>query len=259
MRLGASESFLWYATIGLEVILAMVVLRRRGFHSLPLFTVYVLLNTLQAFLLWAVYRWMGFNSLPAFYVSWSTHEILLIARGTVCAELCWKILRKRSKLFWTMVRDLLLLVGACLVLYTAFDSLRKIFRVPSSILAFERGLELTIAVVLILLLRVAVRYDLRIKRCPFLIATGICFYSLVQTVNDTFLDSLNFKFPWWNGFRIVAFQVALLLWIWAFATQDFDSDDKPVPPIRTLYAEHAEAVSRRLRSLEKDLEEIVRK
>ncbi len=161
-----------------------------------------------------------------------------------------------------MIRDLLVLVGACLVLYTAFDSLRKIFRVPSSILALERGLELTIAVVLILLLRVAFRYDLRIKRGHFLIATGICFYSLVQTVNDTFLDSLNFKFPWWNAFRIIAFQVALLLWIWAFLTRDFDSDDKPVPPVPTLYAVHAEEVSRKLRSLEedlKDLQEIVRK
>jgi len=259
MRYGASESFLWYATIGLEIILAALVLRRRGFHSLPLFTVYVLLNTLQAFLLWAVYHWMGFKSLSAFYVGWSTHEILLIARGAVCAELCWKILHKRSKLFWTMVRDLLVLVGACLALYTAFDSLRKIFRVPSSILAFERGLELTIAVVLILALRVAVRYDLRIKRAPFLIATGICFYSLVQMVNDTFLDWLNFKFPWWNAFRIVAFQVALLLWIWAFASQDFDSDDKPAPTRPVFYAERSEEVSQKLRSLEKDLQEIVRK
>ncbi len=70
---------------------------------------------------------------------------------------------------------------------------------------------------------------------------------------------MNGKFPGWNAFHIVAFHVALLLWIWAFATGDFESDDKPVPPVPTFYAERAEEVSRKLRSLEKDLEEIVRK
>jgi hypothetical protein len=259
MRFGASESFLLYVTIGLEIILVVLVLRRRGFRSLPFFTFYVVLNTLQAPLLWAVYHWLGFASRPASYAYWSSQAILLLSREAVCAELCWKVLRKRSKLFWTMVRDLLVVVGACVVLYTAFDSLRKVFHVPSALLAIERGLELAIALVLILLLRVAVRYDVRIARAPFLIATGLCFYSLVQTANDSFLDWLNFKFPWWNDFRIVAFHVALSLWIWAFLTRDFDSDDDLVPTVPTFYAQRAEEVSQKLRSLDKDLEEIMRK
>lgn len=259
MRLGFPESFFWFVTIGLEIILAALVLRRRGFQSLPFFTLYVLLNTFQSFLVWAVYRWMGFNSLPAAYVAWSSQAILLVGKQAVCAELCWKILRKRPKLFWTMVRDLLVVVGACVVLYTAFDFLRKIFHVPSAILSIERGFELAIALVLLFLLRIAFRYDIRIKRALFLIATGLCLHSLVLTVNDTFLDWLSGNFPWWNDFRLVAFHVALSLWIWAFVTRDFDADDEPVPPVPALYAEHAEEVSRKLRSLERDLEEVARK
>src|SRR5882672_7930353 len=252
MRLGAAESLLWYFTIGLEIILAVLVLRRRGFRNLPFFTSYVLLATFRDFLVWVVYHWIGFNSRPAVYVAWSSQAILLLTRGAVCAELCWKILGKHSKEFWTMVRDLLLVVGV--VLYTAFDSLRKLFHVASSVIAIERGLELTIALVLLVLLRVAFRYDVRIKQALFLIAIGLCFHSLVQTINDTFLDWLNGKFPGWNAFHIVAFHVALALWIWAFAKRDSDSDDKPVPLVSTLYAEYAEEVSRKLRSLEKDLE-----
>jgi hypothetical protein len=259
MRLGATESFLWYVTIGLEIILAVLVLRRRGFHRLPFFTFFVLLSALRSSLLWAVYRWVGFNSLPALYVAWSSQAILLFSRGTVCAELCWKILRKRPNLFSTMVRDLLVVIGACVVLYTAFDYVRKSFHIQSSALAIERGLALTIALVLILFSRVAFRYDVRIPRALFLVGAGLCFHSLVLAVNDTFLDSLNGSFPWWNDFRLVAFHVALSLWIWAFLTRDFDPDDKPVPPIPTFYAEHAEEVSRKLRSLERDLEEVVRK
>jgi hypothetical protein len=256
MRLGAAESLLWYFTIALEIVLAVLVLRRRGFRNLPFFTSYVLLATFRDFLVWVVYHWIGFNSRPAVYVAWSSQAILLLTRGAVCAELCWKILGKHSKEFWTMVRDLLLVVGAGVVLYTEIDSLRKLFHVASSVIAIERGLELAIALVLLVLLRVAFRYHVWIKRALFLIATGLCFNSLVQTINDTFLEWLHFKFPWWNDFHIVAFHVALALWIWAFAKRDFDSDDKPVPAVPNLYAEHAEAVSRKLRSLEKDLEEI---
>ena len=259
MRLGSPEFFFWLVTIGLEIILTVFVVRRRGFRSLPFFALYVIINTLQSFFVLAVYRWMGFYSRPAVYVAWSSQAILLIAKEAVCAELCWKVLRKRPKLFWKMVRDLLVVVGACVVLFTEFDSLRKIFRASSSVLAIERGLELTIVMVLLFLLGVAFRYGVGIPRSLFLIATGLCFHSLVVAVNDTFIVWLKGNFPWWNDFRLVAFHVALLLWIWAFTKRDFDSDAPPVPVAPAFYAEHAEEVSRKLRSLEKDLEEIVRK
>jgi hypothetical protein len=259
MRFGATESLLWYVTIGLEIILAALVVRRRGFRNLPIFTFYILLTPPCEFSVWALYHWLGFNSLTTLYVAWSIQGILLLTRVAVCAELCWKILGKHSKEFWTMVRDLLIVAGACVVLYTAFDSLRKILHVASSVLAIERGLELAIAVALLLLLGVVSRYDVRIPGSLFLIATGLCFHSLVQTINDTFIVWLKGNFPWWNAFHTVAFQVALALWIWAFAKRDFDSDNKPVSPVPTFYAEHAEAVSQKLRALEKDLEEIVRK
>jgi hypothetical protein len=261
MQLGPSESFLWYVTVSLEIILAVLVLRRRGFRSFPFFTSFVLLSTLRTFLLWVVYRWIGFRSLPTSYVAWSTQGLLLITRAAICAELCWRVLRKRPKLFWTLARDVLVAIGAGVSVYTGFDSVRKIFHLhrPSSALAVERGIELAIAVVLISLLLLAFRYKIQVQRGPFLIATGLCFYSLVQTLNNTFLDWLSGNFSWWNDFRIVAFQVALLLWIWAFASRDFDSDDQPVPVVPRLYAQHAEEVSRKLRSLDGDLEEIVRK
>lgn len=259
MRFGASESFLWYVTIGLEIILALLVLRRGAFRNLPFFTFFVLLSTLRTVLLWAVYRWLGFNSHPVAYIAWSSQAVLLIARGAVCAELSWKMLHKRPKAFRIMVRDLLVVVGAGAILYTAFDSLRKIFHIASSVVAVERGLELTIALVFLILLRVAFRYGVRINRGLFLVATGLCFNSVVQIINDTFLTWLRGEFSWWNDFHIVAFQVALLLWIWAFATRDFDPDEKPVAVVPTLYSEHAEEVSRKLKSLEEELEEIVRK
>jgi len=148
--------------------------------------------------------------------------------------------------------------GLIIAAYAAVDSLRSIFRIYSLIVAAERGIELAVAVVLISLLFFSSRYGIRIQRAPFLLATGLCFYSVVQTLNNTLYHGLTNYFPWWNNFRIIAFQIALFLWIVAL-TGPSGSDDKPVQGVPNLYEKHAEEVSGRLRAIDKDLEEIMRK
>jgi hypothetical protein len=258
MHLGAPSSLLWYVTISLDVILVAFVLRRRVFRSLPFFALFVFLSTLRSLVLWGVYRWLGFTSRASWFVAWSTQAVLLISRGAVCAELCWHVLRRSTGL-WPVARGVLVAIGMAIVLYAGLDSLRAVFHISDLVTPAERGLELAIAVVLISLLFVAHRYRISIPRTHLLLVTGLCFYSLVQMLNNTFYQQLTSYFPWWSNSRIVAFQFALLLWIWAFATHDSDSYDKPIVAVPNLYAEHADEVSRKLRSLDKDVEEIVRK
>jgi len=258
MQLGTSVSFLWYVTLGLDVILVALVVRRRVFRSLPFFALFVFFSTLRSFSLWAVYGWLGFSSRPAWYVAWFTQAVLLIGRGAVCAELCWHVLR-RSPGLWSVARGVLVTIGVAIAIYAGIDSLHPIFQIHYPIVPAERGLELAIAVVLISLLLVAQRYKIRIQRTSFLIVAGLCFYSLVQTLNNTFYHVLTNYFPWWNSFRIVSFHITVLLWIWAVATWYSTSDEEPLQMVPNLYEEHAEEVSRKLRSLDEDLEEITRK
>jgi hypothetical protein len=259
MKLDASVTLLWYVTISLDVILVVLLMRRRAIFSLPFFSLFVLISAVRSLLLWAVYRWIGFTSLPSQYAAWSTQAVLLMGRAAVCAELCWYVLRRNSGL-WSVARSVLVAIAVAIAAYAVVDSFRSAFSLYYLFVAAERGLELAIGVVLISLLLVTARYKIPFQRTPFLLVAGLCFYSLVQTLNNAaFYYGLAKYFPWWNSFRMVAFQLTLLVWIGAFATRDFDSDDKPVPVIPRSYAKHVEEVSQKLRSLDKDLEEIVRK
>jgi hypothetical protein len=258
MQLDASVSLLWSVTISLDVILVILLVRRRVFRSLPFFALFVVISTLRSLVLWATYRWLGFASLPSYYVAWFTQAVLLISRGAVCAELCWRVLRRSSGL-WSVVRGVLFAIGIAIAIYAALDSLHSMFQVHKLVVAAERGLELAIAVVLITLLLVAHRYKISIQRGPLLLVTGLCFYSLVQTLNNTFYHALTSYSPWWNSFRMVSFQLTQLVWILAHAIPESVPGEEPLQMAPYVYEEHAEEVSRKLRSLEEELEEIVRK
>jgi hypothetical protein len=259
MQLNAVASLLWYLTISSEVVLAALVLRRRAFRSFPFFAFYILLCVPRSLFVWAMYRWAGYASRPAFYAYWSTQAILLIARGLASAELPWQVLRNRPRLLWTLARDVLLALGVLGFLYAAFDFVRDILRITNLILAVERDLELTIAIILICFLLLAPRYKIAIQRAHFLLAVGLCLYSLVQAAIDSLLYWLPRQFALWSNLHTIAFQIALVLWILAFKGRADETEDEPVQMIPDLYEQHAEEVSLRLRALENDLEEITRK
>jgi hypothetical protein len=265
MQVSSSVSFLWYVTISLDIILAALVVRRRVIYKFPFFTLFILISTARSLLLWMVYRQTGYASLFAFYVAWSTQALLLIGRGAVCAELCWRVLSPFSGL-WSVARRVLVGIGVILAIYTAIDSLRAVastsnflLGVEQEILAAERGLELSIATVLVSLLLVALRYRTSIPRTPLLLVTGLCFYSLVQTLNTA---STHWQMPYistWNGFRMIPFQVALALWILAFARKDSGFSQHPIEMVPEVYDMNVEKVSQDLRSLNEDLEELIRR
>jgi hypothetical protein len=273
MQLGSSVSLLWCLTISLDTVLAILVLRRRVFGDFPLVVLYALISPLRALVLFAVYHWTGYLSHPAFYVAWFTQALLLICRGTVCAELCRQVLQRYSGL-WSLARRVLATSVVAIAVYVAVDALRV--SVPSvtliggfgrGMLAAERGTELTISFVMLSLLLAALRYGIAIRRTPLLLVIGLCFYSLVQTINNVLLPCLDSilhqrdagQFSWWNDFRIVSFQITLVLWILAFVSKTPAPREKAIEMVPEVYAKHAEKVSQELRTLEKELEEVARR
>jgi hypothetical protein len=258
MQLDASVSLLWSFTISLDVILVVLLVRRRVFHSLPFFVLFVVISTLRSLVLLATYHWFGYASVPYYNVAWSTQAVLLISRGAVCAELCWHVLQRSSGL-WSVARGVLIAIAVAIAAYAGLDSLRSMFRIHNLIAPAERGLELAIAAVLITLLLMAHRYKISIRRETLLLVTGLCFYSLVQTLNNAFYEGLTNYVPWWTSFRIVSFQLTQLVWILAFVTPESTPGNEPLVMVPNVYEEQAEEVSQRLRSLEEELEEIVRK
>ena len=258
MHLAPYTAFLWYITIGLELILAALVLRRKTFDNFPFFVIYVLLSALRSISLWGVYRWAGYGSRMASDVFWVTEAMQLTCRVSVCAELCWKVLGKYPKLFRYLAIEVLVTTSAGVAVYTTVDSLRVILQVTHLVLALERGIEFAIAVVLISLLLIALRYGIVLQRAPMLLVSGLCFYSFVQVVDISFVRWLADNFPLWNDIRLVSFHVALLLWILALVKKDSVPDKRPVALSAQVYNRHVDIVARQLQELNEELEESIK-
>src|SRR6267378_1846443 len=81
MHLTASAFALWTVTVILEGLLCVVVVQRRLWRRLPLFSSYVLVKFVVTTGLWLVYKRFGYDSNYARYFFWSTQSLLLVSRA----------------------------------------------------------------------------------------------------------------------------------------------------------------------------------
>jgi len=258
MHLTASAYALWNLSIILEGILCAFIVRRRLWRLLPLFTVYMFLNLFVTIALWLVYKSFGDDSRFVFYFFWSKQSLLLAARAGVCAELCLLAFRPRPGL-WLHVRRVLIAITAGILVYAAIDAFRQVSVVESFVLALQRSLELTVAILLTSLLVIANRYRIRMERFPSLVALGMCIHSTFQILNNTLLKHwLDPYFSWWNNVQIVSFQVALVIWL--FALRRPLPETKPAPKLlpKDVYHSYSRLISQRLKDLDRDIQEVTK-
>src|SRR5260370_42608589 len=107
MHLTASALALWTLTVVLEGLLCVVVVQRRLWRRLPLFSSYVFFKFFLTTALWLVYKRFGDDSNPARYFFWATQSLLLVSRASVCAELCLLLFQFRPGLLSFVLKVLI--------------------------------------------------------------------------------------------------------------------------------------------------------
>jgi hypothetical protein len=239
-------------------LLCAVVVQRRLWGRLPLFSSYVLFKFLVTTALWQVYKRFGYDSNAARYFFWSTQSLLLVSRASVCAELCWLAFKSRPGL-WSYVRKVLIAISAAILLYAAIDAYRQVSALRSFVVTSERGLELSIAIFLTSFLIITSRYRIPMERAPFLIAVGVCLHSAFQVLNNTFFKTwLDPYFSWWRNAYMVSFQVALVIWL--FALRRPLPKTKPAPTLlpKDTYYSYGRLINQRLKDLDRDIQEVMK-
>ncbi len=102
-------------------------------------------------------------------------------------------------------------------------------------------------------------YQIRIEHAPRVIAFGLCFYSLIQVLNNSFMaEWLAHYVPWWNGTRLASFQVALAIWLLALRRPLPSPAPAPALLPQEVYDELSPQMNYRLRVLNQRLLEILR-
>jgi hypothetical protein len=217
MGLTTTEIVLWLLAVVLELALCVLVFRRGWNRRLPFFSAYlVALLALSAFI-FCVYQAAGYRSKFALYSAWIMQMVLLTGRGLSIGELAW-VTWKPYPGFRVITKWLLVVAASVLLVRAATVSIFSNARFPHFVLTLEADLEITAAVVLILLLVLANQYEAHLPVSEKLIAVGLLSYSLVQVVNNTISNHwLQSYFLGWNVVRAAAFHVSLVLWLIALA------------------------------------------
>jgi len=221
MGLTTAQITLWLSASILELTLCVLVFRRHWIRRLPFFSAYLVLLAVREAFVFCVYRSAGYTSKFALYSAWIAQLVLLAGRGLSIGELAW-ITSRPYPGFRIITKWLLALTACILLLRAAVASMASNSRLPHFVLALETDLEITAAIVLVLLIVLANRYEAYFPASERLIATGLLTYSLVQVVNNSISDHwLQSYFLGWNIVRAASFHVALVLWLIALA--------KPLP------------------------------
>jgi hypothetical protein len=256
--LNSIELLLWALGTLLQFGLCVLIFWRGLHRRLPIFTSYVVLVLLGAILVWGVYRRWGYRSWTAWYFAWTAQGVAVLARGAAVAELCWKILRAYSGV-WGLAWRVLALLAVLLTAHAMVAAEADAHWVVPFVLTADRGLETMIAAVLLAVLATCAYYRISVEPSYRWIAVGLCFNSIVQALNNSFLRNwLSTHILFWNGIRLSSFYIAMV--VWCVALWKPLPAERPAPVLlgQQVYDELTPQVNYRLRMLNQRLLEILR-
>jgi hypothetical protein len=244
------EKVLWGLSILLKWSLLGLFLFRKHYRTFPFFFTYVLLTAVQSPVLFASYQTWGFRSPTSGNIAWGTQGLVIAARGLAVAEICRRIVGMYRGI-WALASRLLL-ATAGLVLVYSWAVARPHWQ--AAVLNCDRGLELAIAAVLMMVFLFAKHYEIEVEQTVRYLALGLFLYSCLSVVNNTVLEKLRWDYaPAWNLFRTVAFVASLLLWVWALREQQAETVSEPAMLPDGTYRALTPELNLRLRALNEHL------
>jgi hypothetical protein len=215
---------LWYAPLPLLVLLLCLLIRRRAYRVCPYFSSYVGFAVAAG-----AARFLVRNQAPAYkVVYWSTEACYCVLGILAMYEVFRAVLRARA--WWTH------LIFPAIVVSAIALSLARAHSVPSKfgglyfyIVTGEIAVRFVQVFIFVGLGSLASFFGLRWRQYPLGIAAGFGLYSTVYLLTTIkFSDfGTGFKF-WWDMSSVVAYSLAVLIWIWFFRAPQ--KEEPPLDP-----------------------------
>jgi len=203
---------LWAVITVTGLFLLVLLAVRRNYRAFPAFSFYILVNLAVTILTFTIYRWWGLSSPTSWRVAWGMQVLVICARALAVVEICKHFLVRYSGI-WALARRILLVSAGVVLLYSYLTAKHQWKLVMPSA---ERGLELSIAAVIVVLLLFARYYHVQANSADRSLAVGFCLYSCFSVLNNTVLERyLDQYVSLWNLLGMLAYLGSLLLWTWA--------------------------------------------
>jgi hypothetical protein len=246
---------MWVANAAVSVLVLVLLVVRKNYKSYQAFTLYILINLVVGAWLVVIYGRWGFSSMVSWLLSWGLQIFVTAARGLAVAGLCRHFLSRYPGI-WTFAKRILIW---CVGLVLAYSALMGRHRWELAVPSIDRGLELSIAAVIVTLFFFVRYYEVQIDDMDRSLAIGLCLYSCFRALNDTLLERyLHSYATFWSVLGTIAFFASLLLWAWAFRKERTceTSEESLLAP--ETYQEFNPQVNARLRLLNEHLSKILR-
>jgi hypothetical protein len=205
-----------YIPLCLLALLFWVLLRRRAYASCPSFFIYVAFGVVAD-----VARFSAHNQPHAYYATyWVTEAGYDVLGILVMYEVLRAVLGKLTRARWSrLVFPAVLIAGISLSLARAHAVPAQFGRVPSYILVGEIAVRFVQVFVFAGLVTLVPLLGLRWRQYSFGVATGFGIYATVALLATTKFSDFGTRFTFlWRVTLLVAYSVAVLIWIWFFSS-----------------------------------------
>jgi hypothetical protein len=211
--------FLRYIPLGLLALLLWLLIRRRAYKKCPWFFAYVAfgvgadLARLAARL--SASRYPGAHS-ATYWITEAGYDVLGIL---VMYEVVRTVFGSLTRYWWArLIFPGVLVVGVSMSVLRAHEVPPQVVGILSYIVVGEIAVRFVQVIVFASLVTLVPILGLKWRQYPFGVAAGFGVYSTVALLATAkFSDSgIAFKFLWgWTS--VVAYSVAVLIWIWFFS------------------------------------------
>jgi hypothetical protein len=241
---------MWTVNAATSVFLLVLLAVRKNYRNYPAFTVYICANLALGISLFILYRRWGFSSRASWLFAWGMQVLVICARALAVVEICKHFLVRYPGI-WALARRILLGCAGLVLLYSGLAARHQWkLALPSA----DRGLELSIAAVIVILFLFARFYEVRPERTDRSMAIGFCLYSCFRALNDTILERYLYGYATlWSLLGTLAFLASLLLWTWALRKPQSEAVAEEALLPAGIYQAIAPQINLRLRLLNEQL------
>jgi hypothetical protein len=240
---------LWAIESIVQLGVLFLIVTKRHFHALPLFSVYVAVNVCQSALLLFVYLRFGFTSHAAQQASWLSEPVVLAVQAGAATEVLHRVLRHYAGI-WAMAWRLIAIAAVIVICYASASAVQS----PDwRLLIVNRGYHLTFAVALISCLLLVRWYSIPVDPVYKMLLGGFCVFSCASVAANTVLQVLFLRhFPKfsevWNYLEVIVFLGVQIAWAVALR-HPVQVEEKPalLPP--STYDRLSPEVNSHLRAL----------
>jgi hypothetical protein len=253
-ELATFQNVFWGITVFLELTLLVLLVHRKNHRVFPFFFTYVLVAFLQSVILMVSYKIWGFSSISSERMAWGTQGLVILARAMAVVEICRRVLG-RYRGIWALAWRMLVCSAVVVLVYSVVVAG---FEWPLLALNADRGLELTVTVVLVMFFLFAHYYELAMETAVRSLAIGFFLYSCFAVLNDTILEGWKYRYAnFWNSLGILAYLASLLTWNWAIRRWQPEVIREPDLLSRGVYRSLAPEINLRLKLLNEHLHQIM--